>query len=54
MEGFQWGRRRGRMGGKVQGIKSIIGRHKIDREWFRIVWEMMKSKNLYVRPKDKN
>ena len=26
------GRRRGRMGGKVQGIRSTNGRHKIDGE----------------------
>ena len=36
------------MGEKVQGIRSIIGRHKIDRERLRIVWEMEKSKNFYV------
>ena len=33
---------------KVQGIRSIIGRHKIHREWLRIVWEIEKPKNLYV------
>ena len=31
MEGYQQGGGEGRMGEKVQGIKSIIGRHKIDR-----------------------
>ena len=31
------GRGRGRMVGKVQGIRSIIGRHKIDGERLRIV-----------------
>ena len=35
MEGYQ-GRRR-RMGEKVQGIRSINGRYKIDRERLRIV-----------------
>ena len=30
MEGYQWGRGKGRMGEKVQGIRSIIGRYKID------------------------
>ena len=35
-------------GGKVQGIRSINGRHKIDRGRLRIVWEMKKPKNLYV------
>ena len=34
MEGYQW---RGVMGGKVQGIRSINGRHKIDRGRLRIV-----------------
>ena len=33
MEGYQWGR----MGGNVQGIISIINRHKIDRYRLRIV-----------------
>ena len=31
MEGYQCGEGGGRMGEKVQGIRSIIGRHKIDR-----------------------
>ena len=50
MEGYQWGGR-GRVeewGGKVQGIRSIIGRYKTDRGRLRIVWEMGKPKNLYV------
>ena len=34
------------MGGKVQGIRSIIGRYKIDRGRLRIVQEMEKPKNL--------
>ena len=41
-----WGR--GRVGGKVQGIRSINGRYKIDRGRLRIVWETEKPKNLYV------
>ena len=37
MEGYQcWGEQ-GEWGKKVQGIKSIIGRHKIDKGWLRIV-----------------
>ena len=32
MEGYQQGAGVGRMGGKLQGIRSIISRHKIDRE----------------------
>ena len=36
------------MGGKVQGIRSINSRNKIDRGRLRIVWEMEKPKNLYV------
>ena len=34
MEGCQWG---GKMGDKVQGIRSINGRYKIDRGRLRIV-----------------
>ena len=36
------------MGEKIQGIRSINDRYKIDTERVRIVWEMEKSKNLYV------
>ena len=38
----------------VQGIRGIIGRHKIDRGRLRIVWETEKPKNLYVQPMDMN
>ena len=38
------------MGGKVEGIRSINGRYKIDRGRLRVVWDMEKPKNLYVRP----
>ena len=31
MEGYQWGGRGQRMGEKVQGIRSISGKYKIDR-----------------------
>ena len=34
MEGYQWGERGERMGEKVQGIRSINGRYKID--WGRL------------------
>ena len=51
MEGYQW--RECKQGEKVQGIRSINGRHKIDRR-LRIVQEMEKPKNLYVRPMDMN
>ena len=37
MEGYQWGRGEGKMGEKVQGIRSINGRYKIDRGRLRIV-----------------
>ena len=46
--GLSMGRGRGGMGGKVEGIRSIIGRHKIDRERLRIVEEVEKPKNLYI------
>ena len=39
---------RGEDGGKVQGIRSINGRYKIDRGSLRIAWEMEKPKNLHV------
>ena len=48
MEGYQRGGGEDRMGEKVQGIRSIIGRYKIDRGRLRTVWEMEKPKNLYV------
>ena len=37
-----------RMGIKVQGIRGINGRYKIDQGRIRIVWEMEKPKNLYI------
>ena len=48
MEGYQQGGGVGRKREKVQGIRSIISRYKIDRGRLRIVWEMEKPKNLYV------
>ena len=42
MEGYQQGGSGRRMGGKVQGIRSINGRYKIDRGRLRIIWEMEK------------
>ena len=37
MEDYQQGRREGRIGAKVQGIRCINGRYKIDRGRLRIV-----------------
>ena len=37
MEGYQQGGGEGRMAEKVQGIRRIIGRYKIDRGRLRIV-----------------
>ena len=51
--GLSAGKRR-RMGEKVQGIRSIISRYKIDREKLRIEQEMEKPENLHVRPMDVN
>ena len=48
MEGYQRGVGQGRMGKKLQGIRSIDGRYKIDRERLRIVREMEKPKKLYM------
>ena len=42
------GEEQGENGEKVQGIRSIIGRYKIDRGILRILQETEKSKNLYV------
>ena len=39
-EQIQWGEGEGKMGEKLQGIKSINGRYKIDKGRLRIVWEM--------------
>ena len=48
MESYQWeGGGRG-VGEKVQEIRSIHGRYKINRRRLGIVWEMEKPKNLYV------
>ena len=54
MEGCQRGGGRGRIREKVQGIRSINSRHKIDRRRLRIVQEMEKPNNLYVQPMDMN
>ena len=54
MEGYQWRGGGRRMGGKIQGIRSINGRYKIDRGRLRIVQETKKPKNLYVQPMDMN
>ena len=48
MEGYQQCGGGERMGEKVQGIRSINGRYKIDRVRLRIVYEMEKPKNLYI------
>ena len=42
------------MRGKVQGIRSINGRYKTDRERLRIAWEMEEPKTLNVQPMDMN
>ena len=46
------GKWEGERRGKVQRISSINGRWKIDRGRVRIVQEMEKPKNFYVRPMD--
>ena len=52
--GLSAGRGREENGEKVQGIRSINGRYKIDGGRLRIVWEMERPKNLYVPPMDMN
>ena len=44
----------GENGENIQGIRSIIGRYKIDRGRLRIVQEMENPKNLYIKPMDMN
>ena len=48
MEGYRWGGEGERMGEKVQGIRSINGRYKIDRGRLRIGWELNISQRTYV------
>ena len=48
MEGYQWGGGRGRMRTKVQGIRSINCRYKIDKGMLRIIQEMEKPKYTYM------
>ena len=48
MEGYQQAEGGRMMGEKVQEIRSINGRYKIDRGRLTIAWGMEKSKNLYV------
>ena len=48
MEGYQHRSGRGEKGEKVQRIRSINGRYKIERGRLRMVWEMEKPKNLYI------
>ena len=38
----------GRIGEKVQGVRSINGRYKIDRGMLRTVQEMEKPKNFHA------
>ena len=42
MEGYQQGRKGGKMGEKAQGISSTNDRYKLDRGRVRIVWVMEK------------
>ena len=46
MEGYQRGGQEGRMGEKVQGVRSINGRYKIDRGRLRIVMGDREAKEL--------
>ena len=54
IEDYQWGGGGGEWGEKVQGIRSMTGRHKIDRDRLRIVSEVEKPKNLHVQTMDMN
>ena len=48
--GFSMRRGKGRMGEKVQGIRSIIGRYKTDRGRLRIVWKMESQRTYLYDP----
>ena len=49
MEGFHGvGRGGEEWWGKEQGIRSIIGRHKIDGEWLRMVQETIQRTYMYI------
>ena len=50
MESYQQGSRRGRMGEKIQGIRSINGRYKIDRGRLRIVWKCRSQRTYMYDP----
>ena len=48
LEGYQLGNGMGRMEEKMQGLRSIIGRYKINRGMLRTVQEIVKPKNFYA------
>ena len=52
--GLSVGKGKGEKGEKVQGIRSIIGRYKVDKGRLRIIQEMEKPKNLHVLPMNMN
>ena len=54
MEGYQWEGGREENGEKVQRIRGINWRYKLHRGRLRIVEEMEKPRNLYVRPMNMN
>ena len=41
-------------GGKVQGRRNMVSRHKVVGERSKMVWETEDSENLYVQPMDMN
>ena len=50
MEGYQWGGEEGRMGEKVQGLRRINDRYKIETGRLIVVGEMEKPKNYMYDP----
>ena len=54
METFQWEGRAEEWGEEVQGLRSIIGRHKIDGERPKIVQETDNLKNLHAQTMNMN
>ena len=51
MEGYQGGGGEGRMAEKIQGIRSIYDRYKLDRGRLRTVWKWRRPKTYVYNPR---
>ena len=52
--GLSAGKGKGKKGEMVQGLRSVIGRNKIDSGMLGTVQKMQKPKNLHAQPTDMN